>query len=122
MIGGAAIIIFDLGLDFGLTESVGNVQGLKTGNVVLEQGFTVVPRREQARGLNPQALPQHLPGEIFISSNLNAFELVHRAGIDLVDHADQVRTAFLLETDGGVEVTASLEIVQKVALAFVEQA
>lgn len=122
MVSGAAIIVVDLGFDLGLAESVGNIQGLKTGDVVLEQGFTVASwRKETAGGLNLQALAEHLPGKIFVPTDLDAFELVHRAGIDTVDHPDAVRTAFLLKIYRGIEMTTSLEVGQKVAFTFVEQ-
>ena len=59
--------------------------------------------------------------EILVAGNLDEFELVHGAGIDMVDDANRVRAGFLLDLDGGVEVAAALEIVEEVALAFVQQ-
>ena len=80
---GAAIVVVDLGLNLGLAESVGNVQGLEVGDVVLEQGSTVASAGDDlAGGLNLKAAQEYLPREILVSRNLDEFELVHRAGID----------------------------------------
>ncbi len=122
MVLGAAIVVVDLGLNPGLAESVGNVEGLEVGDVVLEQGSAVASAGEDlAGGLNLEAAHKHLPREILVSRNLDEFELVHRAGIDAVDDANRVRGALLLDLDGGVEVAAALEVVEKVAFALVQQ-
>ena len=117
-----AIVVVDFRLNLGLTESVGHIQGLDAGGVVLEQSFAVMARgKELAGDLNLEALAEHLPGEIFVSRDLDQFEFMHGTRIDTVDDPKAVRTAFLLKIDGGIEVAAALEIVEEVALAFVEQ-
>jgi len=116
------IVVVNFGLNFGLAETFGNVQSLKTGDIILEQGFGVAAGRKKLAGrLDLQALPEQLPGEIFVSGDLDEFELMHRARIDAVGNADTIGGGFLLKSDSGVEVAPALQIVQEVPLAFVEE-
>ena len=47
---------------------------------------------------------------------------MHSAGIDAVDHVNRCLGCLLFWIcDGGVEMAAALEIVEKVALAFIQQ-
>ena len=47
---GAVIVVIDFGLNFGLAESVGNVQGLEIGDVALEQCSAVASEGKELAG------------------------------------------------------------------------
>ncbi len=46
---------------------------------------------------------------------------MHWPGIYVIGDPSYVGSCFLLKLDGGVEVAAALEIVEKVALSFIEK-
>src|SRR5258708_37990324 len=78
-------------------------------------------RKYPACGLNAKAHTNHLPGEILVSRDIDKFEFVYIAGIDAIDDAKRVGSGFLAEFYGGVEVPTALQIVEQIALTFIQK-
>ena len=118
---GAAIVVVDFGLNLGLAKSVGDIEGLQAGNIALEQELRCSVREKTCRRVESAGGAEHLLGEIFVACDLDEFELVYRTRIDVINHAQAAGAGFLLHLDGGVEVAAALQVIEEVALAFVQQ-
>src|SRR5271166_551574 len=76
---------------------------------------------KRAGRLNLQAGTESLTGEILVAGDIDELELVRGSGIDSVDDTKYVGGSFLLKVHAGIEQAAGLEVVEKIALPFIEQ-
>src|SRR6266850_213101 len=86
------IVVVDFGLDLHLSETVGAVLLFQDGNIVSQKrGAETSMRKEAGSGLNLHVgLKLCHVEEVLVARNIEQDELVDRAGIDLVDHAQSV--------------------------------
>ena len=118
---GTVKVVVDVGLDFCVAKSVGDIERLKVLDIAFEQSAAIASMGERAGGLNLHAGAQNLPGEIFVAGDIDEFEFMQGAGIDAIDHTQSFIDGFLLKAHFGVEQAARLEVIQEVAIAFIEQ-
>src|SRR5579864_6183396 len=117
------VVVIHLGLNLDLAETVGLVQSLQGRDIAFQQLLAVASvAQHPARGLNLQVRSQlgrvqKLP----VAGNLHHHQLVQRPRVDLVNHPQRLSVGFFLNLYLGVEVAASLQVVDQVPLSFVQQ-
>src|SRR5712671_3316294 len=119
------IVVVHFSFDLCLAKSVGAVKGLQHRDVIPEQGPAVTPVCQKASG----RLHQHARTNVFgaeitgaaYSRKLDQYHLVRGAGVDQINHSQSLGIVFPPDFDFGVEVPPSLEVVEQVALAFVDE-
>src|SRR5580692_12641408 len=93
-------------------------------NVAAEQSLAVLSARLEAAGrMHLHTGKQPVGKEVFISHKLNPYQFVPSAGVDNISDEQCVSRGIrtLLDPDLGIEVAATLKVVQQIAAAFVQQ-